>query len=225
MSATLGEGDFDTRYDLGIAYREMGLYADAIDEFRVCLDSPARRFDSLHLMGLCAGDLGRFEDAVSHLEQALALPDVPDDQRAGVYFELSVAEERVGDLSRAKASVRRVLELSPGYPGAAEREAALDALATPSLNIGDPGESFAGGPDGSISVGGESSGELSETFESFDDVLSEAEAALGEAEFVVAGGGGSAPEEVEDRSSEESDPNEESQSSGRKSGRDRISFV
>ena len=58
VTATLGEGDFETRYDLGIAYREMGLFEDALGEFRVCLDSKARRFDSLHLMGvLCARSL------------------------------------------------------------------------------------------------------------------------------------------------------------------------
>ena len=57
VSATLDAGDYDTRYDLGIAYREMGLFEDAIGEFKICLEAPGRRFDSLYLMGLCARDL------------------------------------------------------------------------------------------------------------------------------------------------------------------------
>ena len=142
VSATLDHGDFETRYDLGIAYREMGLYADAIAEFRFCLDSPDRRFESLHLMGLCARDLGRFAESVSHLEQALSLTDLPEDRLAGVYLDLSVAHEGVGDVDRALASVRRVLELDPGFPGAATRRAALESSASDALELGEPGEGF-----------------------------------------------------------------------------------
>ena len=142
VSATLDEGDFDTRYDLGIAYREMGLFEDAIGEFRVCLDSAQRRFDSLYLMGLCARDLGRFEDAVSHLEQALALPDLPEDRMAGVYFDLSIAEEGAGDRDRARTSVRRVIEIESDFPGAADRLAYLESGQVTSERPGEPSEAF-----------------------------------------------------------------------------------
>ena len=142
VSATLDEGDFDTRYDLGIAYREMGLFEDAIGEFRVCLDSAQRRFDSLYLMGLCARDLGRFEDAVSHLEQALALPDLPEDRMAGVYFDLSIAEEGAGDRDRACSSVRRVIEIESDFPGAADRLASLESGQVTSERPGEPSEAF-----------------------------------------------------------------------------------
>ena len=39
------------RFDLGIAYREMELYDDAIGEFRMCLVSDSHRLESLHMMG------------------------------------------------------------------------------------------------------------------------------------------------------------------------------
>lgn len=188
VTETLDAGDFDTRYDLGIAYREMGLYADAIGEFRVCLDSPDRRFDSLYLMGLCARDLGRYDDAVSHLEQALALPDLPEDRMAGVYFDLSLAEEGAGNLERACASLRRVIEIEADFPGAAERLASLESGATPTPELGEPGEAFETFDDlfeddddtqGDVAVAAAAS---VETFESFDDVMSEAEAKLDEAD-------------------------------------------
>ena len=47
VSQTLGEGDAETHFDLGIAYREMGLLDDAIGEFRYALGMPARRLDAL----------------------------------------------------------------------------------------------------------------------------------------------------------------------------------
>jgi tetratricopeptide (TPR) repeat protein len=189
VTATLEEGDYDTRYDLGIAYREMGLFDDAIGEFRVCLDSPTRRFDSLYLMGLCARDLLRWDDAVNHLQQALALPEIPEERLAGVYFDLSIAEEGSGDPTRALASVQRVIELEPDFPGAADRLAALEAGEPALPDLGTPGneyesfdelfdeeESDEGGDDEiaeAVPV---------ETFESFDDVISEAESALDDAE-------------------------------------------
>ena len=134
VSATLGHGDYDTRYDLGIAYREMGLFEDAIGEFKICLEAPNRRFDSLYLMGLCARDLTRYGDAVHHLEQALALPDLPSDRLAGVFFDLAIAQSLAGDRERARANMRRVIELDPRFPKAAERLAEFELPVAPQVS-------------------------------------------------------------------------------------------
>lgn len=229
VSATLDEGDFDTRYDLGIAYREMGLFEDAIGEFRVCLDSSQRRFDSLYLMGLCARDLGRFEDAVSHLEQALALPDLPEDRMAGVYFDLSIAEEGAGDQDRACTSLRRVLELEPDFPGATERLATLEAGQITSPTLGEPGEAFESFDELFDDDAGDESGDAdiaaaagTEAFESFDDVVSEAEAALGDADFIPESTSGGAEPQA---SGDPPHNNEDTQTVPRKGGRKKISFV
>lgn len=215
VSETLGKGDYETRYDLGIAYREMGLFEDAIGEFRVCLESPARRFDSLYLMGLCTQALGRFDEAVNHLEQALALPDIPTERLAGVYFDLSRAQHGAGDLERASASARRVIELDPDFPGAAERLEALESGDNTSPKLGQPGEGFESFDelfeDEDDEGGDEAMVEAVpvETFESFDDVVSEAES--------------------DDDSTESGLSNGDSQNgdsqTGRKSGRKKISFV
>jgi len=228
VTETLDEGDFDTRYDLGIAYREMGLYDDAIAEFRFCLDSPNRRFDSLYLMGLCARDLARHEDAVSHLEQALALPDLPEDRMAGVYFDLSIAEEGVGDLERASGSMRRVLEIDPEFPGAADRLAALETGETTTPELGEPGEAFESFDDLFEDDDDEGDGALAEVVgsESFDDVVSEAEVVLDDAEFVPEA---TAPAEREaEVSADETERpnNDDAQTVPRKVGRkNKISFV
>jgi tetratricopeptide (TPR) repeat protein len=183
VTATLEDGDFDTRYDLGIAYREMGLYEDAIGEFRVCLDSSTRRFDSLYLMGLCARDLQRFPDAINHLKQALAMPDLPEERMAGVYFDLSEAELSGGDHARACASLRRVIELEPGFPGASERLTALEAGEARAPGLANDGfESF---DDLFVDDDADEWGDSEiveaaslETFESFEDIVGETESAL-----------------------------------------------
>lgn len=189
VTATLEQGDYDTRYDLGIAYREMGLFEDAIGEFRVCLDSESRRFDSLYLMGLCARDLSRFDAAVSHLEQALALPDIPAARLAGVYFDLSLAHEGAGDVERARASVESVLEVDADFPGAAARLAALRARRTSTPEVGQPGERFESFEDLFDGDEDESGDEAivasvpGEAYASLDEVASEVEAELDEDPF------------------------------------------
>jgi len=214
VSETLGEGDFETRYDLGIAYREMELYEDAIGEFRFCLDSPDRRFDSLYLMGICTRELSRFEDAVNHFEQALALPEIPAERLAGVYFDLSIAQEAIGEIERACGSLKKVIEIEPDFPGASERLASLEAGGATPPKLGEPGEGFESFDELFSDDDDDEGGDVAmveavpaEAFESFDDVIEDAE---------------TLSEDQQD--SPKPDPDENSQSA-RKTGRKRISFV
>jgi len=160
VKETLGDGEHETHYDLGIAYREMGLFEDAISEFRVAIESPARQLDCLALMGLCALDLGRAGDAVGHLEQALAMPGLDEARLSGLRFDLGRAFELQGDLGRARAAWEQVLALDADFPEVKERLAGLgQADEMPSLGELDPDLSGDG-----------------EVFESFDDLIAEAEA-------------------------------------------------
>jgi tetratricopeptide (TPR) repeat protein len=152
----LGAQDYEARYDLGIAYREMGLLDDAVGEFRTALDGPSHKLQCLHMLGLCALDLGRTADAVAHLEQALAWPELPAEQQTALRFDLGRAFEAAGDRARARAAWEAVVAADPGFADAAERLAGLDA------------------PDDDAS-GDE--GETAEAFESFDDLLEEDAAA------------------------------------------------
>lgn len=157
VRAQLSESDYEAHYDLGIAYREMGLFDDALGEFRISLASPERQLSSLHMLGLCALDLGRPGDAVAHLEQALALPNVPLEQQAGLRLDLGRAFEAQGDRARARHAFEAVLAFDPDHQDVRERLAALDE------------PSGAGAPVDEAAV---------ETFESFDDLIAEAESAL-----------------------------------------------
>jgi tetratricopeptide (TPR) repeat protein len=225
VSATLDAGDHDTRYDLGIAYREMGLFEDAIGEFKICLEAPSRRFDSLYLMGLCARDLQRYGDAVHHLEQALALPDLPGDRLAGVFFDLAISQALAGDRDRARANMRRVLELDPRFPNAASRLAELEAPAS------EASTSFAVGEDAGGSQNFESFDDLFseeasaeapavESFESFDDVVSDVEAIPVETAVERPATPTASPAASEPAPSPDSNAR-----SPRKGGRKKISFV
>jgi tetratricopeptide (TPR) repeat protein len=125
VSETLEKGDFQTRFDLGIAYREMELLEDAIAEFRYCLESSDWRLQSLQMIGLSSLDLGRAADAVSHFEQALSAPDLSDAQKSGLYFDFGRAQAALGDTDPAHDSFARVRAIDPNFFGLEEAVASL----------------------------------------------------------------------------------------------------
>jgi len=125
VSETLEKGDFQTRFDLGIAYREMELLEDAIAEFRYCLESSEWRLQSLQMIGLSSLDLGRAADAVSHFEQALSAPDLTDAQKSGLYFDFGRAQAELGDTDPAHDSFARVKAIDPDFFGLEEAIASL----------------------------------------------------------------------------------------------------
>jgi len=164
VQGALEDGDFEAHYDLGIAYKEMGLFEDAIGEFRAAMGSDVRKLPCLHMMGLCAFDLGRIVDAVAHLEQALALPDVAEEQQIGLRFDLGRAYVGVGDVPRARAAFEAVQRLDSGFPDVDEQLAALDDLPKPEAEEADAeGESDDAG------------------FENFDDLMADGPSGLEEA--------------------------------------------
>jgi tetratricopeptide (TPR) repeat protein len=185
VQRTVGEGDYDTHYDLGIAYREMGLLDDAVGEFQLAMGSPTRKVECLHMLGLCALDSKRAQDAVAHFEQALALPELPEAHALGIRFELGRAYEEVGEPARALGAFRAVMALDAGFQDVEERVSrlergvleaqpdladALDADAAPEAGDGDEADA------GDEALPLEELTPQAETFESFDDLLAETHA-------------------------------------------------
>jgi tetratricopeptide (TPR) repeat protein len=232
VEKTLAENDYETRFDLGIAYRGMELFDDALGEFCLCLDSPGHRLESLHMMGLCAIDLGRFADASNHFEQALASEDVPLQKQAGLRFDLGRSFECLGDDARAKEAFEAAKAADATIPGID------DCIARVTERIGsgaDPVEldDTSAGTDGfenfdDLVAEVEADEGPDETFESFDDVVAEVEASD------VTGKDSEAPNSAEEDRSEaqaevvaeqDSEPSASQGGAKKRKKKKRISFV
>jgi tetratricopeptide (TPR) repeat protein len=183
VQRTVSQGDYETHYDLGIAYREMGLFEDAVGEFQLAVESPTRRMDCLHMLGLCAIDLKRPEEAIAHLDRALALPDVPDPQQVALRFDLGRAFAQMGDRDRARTAFETVAALDPEFQDVGERLAELNgpdsSMAAEENDVTSDVIESLGGEDATNS-NDESAAAFgtAENFESFDDVIAEAESEL-----------------------------------------------
>lgn len=109
------------RFDLGMAYREMGLVDSAVAEFEGACSDPQWESRSRVMLGALRVLQGDIDAAVSDLQRASATAGNDEEQRSAAY-ELAVVYEKAGDNAAA-------IELFEGIAaGFRERDAKLAQL-------------------------------------------------------------------------------------------------
>ena len=117
--------DFDTHFNLGLAYREMGLLDEAIGEFQLSTKSADFLVESASMIGACYIDKGLPEQAAEWYGRALGAPNVPSDVQVGLRYELGRAHELAGNISGALASYAEVIALNPSHRDVVDRVSRL----------------------------------------------------------------------------------------------------
>jgi tetratricopeptide (TPR) repeat protein len=112
-------GDAQGHYDLGMAYREMGLLEQAIDAFRVAGKDPAFAQRCSEMVGRSMLDQGRFEEAAQEFIVALELPGLTPEGANDLRYQLGLAYEAAGRTEEALAEFERVYAGMPSYPDVA----------------------------------------------------------------------------------------------------------
>ncbi|MFN7131967.1 MAG: tetratricopeptide repeat protein, partial [Myxococcales bacterium] len=110
--------DVDTHYDLGIAYKEMGLIDDAIGEFEQALKGAAgkkKEIECLSMIGIARIEKGEFGEAIKAYKRGLASEMVTAEAAKALNFEIGAAYEKLGDLKGALTHFSRVLKNDPKY--------------------------------------------------------------------------------------------------------------
>ena len=121
----VSEEDSETHYDLGLAYREMGLVEDAITEFQIAMKSPEREVLCHMMIGLCYADQQRYSDAIAQFKSGLYVEGIEERQSTALYFELGHAYEQLSDPQEALFYYEKVSRRDPGFRDVAERIARL----------------------------------------------------------------------------------------------------
>ncbi len=105
--------DYNTHYDLGIAYMEMGLYRESLSEFEQVLKSPDFRMKAREMLGRCCINLERFDEAEDHFRKGLST--TAGDLRASVGFHLAIADvyKATGRISQADKELSAAAKLDP----------------------------------------------------------------------------------------------------------------
>jgi tetratricopeptide (TPR) repeat protein len=121
VAEQLSEEDSDTHFNLGIAYREMGLLPEAIREFQVASRDTKLFVESCSIIGLCYQEQGMWSEAASWYQKALVAPDISEDARLGLRYDLAVAYEAAGDDEQALGIFAEILAADPAYRDVSNR--------------------------------------------------------------------------------------------------------
>ncbi|MDP2344136.1 MAG: tetratricopeptide repeat protein [Deltaproteobacteria bacterium] len=126
IAETVPEDDAATHYDLGIAYREMGLLEDAVSEFEIAARAPGKAADSFYVVGLVRVEQGRPDDALAALERAFFAASASKDQRAAAEYERGVIfADHKKNGREGLVCLKRSKQLGGGAPDLDRRIAAL----------------------------------------------------------------------------------------------------
>jgi tetratricopeptide (TPR) repeat protein len=97
----LSPTDYDTHFNLGIAYREMGLLDEAIGEFQIAAKDSSHLVLCCSMLGLCFLDKGLPELAVRWYRRGLDVPGVNEEDTLGLLYDLGCAYLAVDDRESA----------------------------------------------------------------------------------------------------------------------------
>jgi tetratricopeptide (TPR) repeat protein len=127
ISENVEEEDHQSHYDLGVAYKEMGLLDEAIAEFQKALRAPSNRVPTYEALGQCFVEKEQVPMAATILSRALHEKGVSEDQLVGVLYLLGQCAERRGQLEQAVEYYQRVFVIDIQFKDVGERLAALES--------------------------------------------------------------------------------------------------
>jgi tetratricopeptide (TPR) repeat protein len=125
VARSLDDTDFDSHYDLGIAFREMGLVDEAISAFQKATRGHSHRIRASEALGECFLQKGEPRVATTVLERVTADEKLDDDQLVGVLYFLGRAAEELDNPEKAASYYQRVVAVNMNLRDAARRLSSL----------------------------------------------------------------------------------------------------
>jgi tetratricopeptide (TPR) repeat protein len=121
IEQNLDSEDYEAHYDLGIAFKEMGLLDEAIAEFQKALRSPEGRLRTSEALGICFFDKGQFGISETVLRRAVDTVGGGDDAKIGLLYWLGRAAEAQGKETDAVTSYERALAVDIRFMDLSDR--------------------------------------------------------------------------------------------------------
>jgi len=121
LEKELEEEDYETHYNLGIAYKEMGLIDDAIREFQASRNDPKRFIHSSNMLGICYIEKGLYQLAVDVLINAIDTMEDRGESYWAMKYDLADAYEKNGNMKEALDTYTNVYGWNSKFRAVSER--------------------------------------------------------------------------------------------------------
>ena len=121
--------DYQSHYDLAIAFKEMGLLDEAIAGFQRALGSKTNRLPTYEALGECFMEKGQPKMAAAILQRGLGEQNATDDQLVGVLYLLGRAAEEQEQPGQALEYYQRVFVIDIQFRDVADRMSAVEKAA------------------------------------------------------------------------------------------------
>ncbi|HBO70425.1 MAG TPA: hypothetical protein DD658_10040 [Deltaproteobacteria bacterium] len=117
----IGESDPEARYNLGIAYKEMGLLAEAVEEFATARRHPPLFLGASCLLSETLASMGDLESAVAALDDVLSTDDLDESAALDVRYQKALLVARAGREEEAREILLSIYETAPDYRDVRQR--------------------------------------------------------------------------------------------------------
>lgn len=97
LKGTVVSADSTSYFELALAYRDMGLYSDAITEFRKAMTDPRREVQCRTQIGLCYFEQNMLAEAIAELKRALYVNAIAEPELLDIYYYLGRSYEQIAD--------------------------------------------------------------------------------------------------------------------------------
>jgi tetratricopeptide (TPR) repeat protein len=127
------DGDYETHYNLGIAYKEMELLDEAVQEFQSAAgltspkDGTPRYLQCCNMLGHCFMGKGMPRLAVMWFKKGLDAPGHTEDEYQALRYDLGTSYEQLGELDKAIDVFSEVYGIDISYRGVSEKLQELQA--------------------------------------------------------------------------------------------------
>ncbi|MGH9441538.1 MAG: hypothetical protein ACRD16_04635, partial [Thermoanaerobaculia bacterium] len=123
----LSPEDYETHYNLGIAYKEMGLLDEAIGEFQIAAKDPARAVECCSMLGLCFVEKGLPQLAIQWFQKGLESPSITPAEKLGLRYDLASIHEESGDAEGAYHLYLEIYGENTNYRDVVDRVKSLES--------------------------------------------------------------------------------------------------
>ena len=113
--------DYEAHYTLGVAYKNMGLYEEAKEEFQVSMNSDSFYLDSALITAVCLKEERHITEAIQQLEIVMADPRCQGAKAQAIRYELGLLYEAEEQWEKAA----HAFESIPSFHDVPQRLAAL----------------------------------------------------------------------------------------------------